>query len=179
MGERRKGTCKKKASSQTLLRRADLASFPPGFVFEWTDGKAGGIETFAEIFRNKRLETATAFALRDVNELMHEQLAIAPAIRANNYSVTNARATCGGGNHDVLPRKVRESFIVGKRKAFHDQDSNPGTILDSGSLRIGRVLRREWSATCKNKLLLRHGPLMSERQKLFKCLLVQHNVRET
>ncbi len=55
-----------------LLRGAGLASNSPSFFFEWADGEAGGIETFAKIFLNKRLETATAFTLRDVDELMYE-----------------------------------------------------------------------------------------------------------
>jgi hypothetical protein len=129
-------------TEQKLLRSANLPGNPSSFFFERTDSETGGIETFAEVFPNKRFETAIAFTLRDMDELMHEQLAIAPAIGANNNSVADARATGGGGNEDVFPREIREPLIIRKRETFHDQNSDAGTILNASSVRIRGVLRR-------------------------------------
>ena len=78
-----------------LLARVGEANFAgdaPGFVFKWADGEVGAGETFGKIFLNKLLEAAALFTLRDVDELMHEQFSIPPAICTNNNSVADARA---------------------------------------------------------------------------------------
>lgn len=124
-----------------LLRGTELARNASGFFFQWTDAKAGGIKTFAKIFLNKGLEAATAFTLGDVDELMHQQLAIAPAIGPNNNSVTNTCTTRSGGNDDVSSREIREPFVFWQRKAFHDQNSDPGSIPNANLARVSGVLR--------------------------------------
>lgn len=77
---------------QALFRGADFAGHSPRFFFERADGEGGAVETLTKILLYKWLEPATAFTLRDMNELMHEQFAVAPAIGANHDAVTNTGA---------------------------------------------------------------------------------------
>jgi hypothetical protein len=125
-----------------LIRRADFAGESPSFFFEWADGEASGVETLAEILRNKWLETATAFALGDVDELMDEQLAIAPTIGPDNDPVADAGAARRGSDDVAAARDLRQPLIVRQRKSFHDQNPDARTIPNAGSTRISGVLSR-------------------------------------
>ncbi len=116
-----------------LFRCANFAGEPPGFFFEWSDGKGGGVETLAEILLNKGLEITAAFKLGHVDELMHEQLTVIPAISADYDSVTDTRAARRGGDDVTVACDLREPLIVRAaevvRRPALSRENNPGRRL--------------------------------------------------
>jgi hypothetical protein len=142
---------------------ADLACDSPSFFFQRADRKRGASETFVEILLNKRIEPAAAFTLGDVNELMHEQFAIAPAIGANDDTVANPRAARSKSYDIIATRHLGESLVVRQRQTFDDQNSDAGIIPHANPMRILEMLRRQGRAILKDELLLVLTPLTSKR----------------
>jgi hypothetical protein len=121
------------------VRGADFASNPPRFVFERADGKHGTSVSVAEILLYERFEAATSFALSDMHELVQDQLAIAPAIGANDNSVSDGYAARSSGNDIGARRGISQLPIVGQGNSIDDQHFHPGTILHADSERISDV----------------------------------------
>ena len=87
-------------------------SDPPGLIFESADGEVGAGLTVAEILAHKGFKAAAALALRDVDELVQKQFAIAPTIGANNDSMTDGHAARSVGNDMGAPRRRRQFLII-------------------------------------------------------------------
>ena len=94
------------------VRGADFVSNPPRFVFESADGEVGARATVAEIFLNERLKATTSFTLSDVDELVQDQLAIAPAIGANDNPMADGRPARSVGDDMGAPRGLSELLVV-------------------------------------------------------------------
>ena len=121
------------------VRSADFVSNPPRFVFERADGEFGARATVAEILLNERLKATASFALSDVDELVQDQLAIAPAIGANDNPMADGRAARSVGDDMGAPRGVSELLVVRQRNSIDDQHFDPGTIPNADSMRISGV----------------------------------------
>ena len=121
------------------VRGADFMSNPPRLVFERADGEVGARATIAEIILNKRLKATTSFTLSDVDELVQDQLAIAPAIGANDNPMADGRAATRLGDDVGAPRGLGELRVVRQRNSIDDQHFDPGTIPNSDSMRIGSL----------------------------------------
>src|SRR6202043_4073764 len=105
--------------------------------FERTDGEVGARATVAEILLNERLKATTSFTLRDVDELMEDQLAIAPAIGANDNPMADGRAATSLGDDMGATRGLSQLRVVRQRNSIDDEHSYPGTIPNPDSMRIG------------------------------------------
>ena len=68
------------------------------FFFERTDAKIRAIGAVTKIFMDPLFESAGAFALRDVDEIVQDQFAIVPGIAAHNQRVTETHAARVFGN---------------------------------------------------------------------------------
>ena len=86
---------------------------------------------------NKRLETAASFALGDVHKLVHEHLAIAPGISANDYSVADRHAAADVGDDLSAARSLRQRLVGRHRNSIDDQHSHPDRILDANPNGVG------------------------------------------
>jgi hypothetical protein len=85
------------------VRGANFMGNPPRFVFERADGEFGARTTVAEILLNKRLKATTSFTLSDMDELVQDQLAIAPAISANDNPMADGHAARSVGDDMAGP----------------------------------------------------------------------------
>lgn len=65
----------------------------PRFFFERTSGEFRAICAVTEVFAAPLFQSATAFALRDVNEIVQNQFAIVPGVDPNNQCVTEPHAS--------------------------------------------------------------------------------------
>lgn len=153
---------------------ADFASHPPCFLFEDAEGEAGTGLTVAEILPNPALKPAATFTLRDVNELMQEQLPVAPAIAANDDPMANGDAAGSVGDDEAAPGGFGQFCIIRERNAIDDQHFNPVSISNADPPRIGEVGFPQGRAAGEDEFLLGLGPLISERQKLFECFWIDH-----
>ena len=70
--------------------RADLARDPPRFFFDRADAEVGTTDAVVEIFADPLLKSAGAFALRDVDKIMQNQLPIDPGVATNKQRVTQS-----------------------------------------------------------------------------------------
>ena len=87
------------------------------------------------------LEVATLFTLRDVHQLVQEQLAITPGIGPNDNRVADGHAATGRGNDLGIPRRLGQVFVVRQRDPIDDEHFDTGTILHANAARIGDLLR--------------------------------------
>jgi len=87
------------------------------------------------------LESATPFALGDVDQIVEEQFAVAPRFGANHDRVPDADATRVLGNDTGTPGDLSEFAALRQRNPVNNQDSNALTIPDTGQAGISQVLR--------------------------------------
>ena len=112
----------------------------PRFLFERANGEFGAGVAVGKIFSDPRFEAATSFALSDMHELVDDQLAIAPAIGANDDAMTDSYTATSIGNDLGMPRGLSQRLIIGQRNPIDDQHSDTGTILNADPTCIGRML---------------------------------------
>jgi hypothetical protein len=153
---------------------ANLPGERARFFFESTDGELGAITTIGKIFADPLLEPTAAFALGDVNEIMQEQFAIAPAVGANDNGVAESDAPGLQSEDAGAARGFGECRIVRQRNAIDHQDPDTIAILNSRAHRILAMLWAEGRAVGENEFLLFPGPSISRGHELFECLVVDH-----
>ena len=153
---------------------ANGASESACFFFERANGELGTGLTVAQILADPLFETATAFALRDVHEIVQEQFAIAPGIGANDDGIAEAYAPCIVGDYAGASRRLRQFRIVWQRNAIDNQHAHAGTIPNASPARILRLPWGQGSAAGKDEVFLCFRPLISEWQKVFECFLIDH-----
>ena len=115
---------------------ADFARSAARFVFERADGEIGAVVTVAKILLDPRLEAAASFTLRDVDEIMQKQFAVAPGIGTNDDGVAEADAPYIVGDNAGASRRLGQLRIVGQGNAINHQHSHAGTILNASPARI-------------------------------------------
>jgi hypothetical protein len=93
-----------------------------------------------KVISNPLLETATSFALRDMDEIVQEQFAIAPRFRTNDNRVTDSDATRVLGDNMSAPNRVSQLAAFRQRDPIDDQHSNALNIPNPGPARVGHVL---------------------------------------
>jgi len=153
---------------------ADFAGNPARFLFERTDREAGGRLTIEEVLPNPLLEAATSFALCDVHEVVQEQFTVAPRFSPNYDRVAESNAPRVSGDDASASSGLSEFAALRQRDSIHDQHSYALTIPNTGEARIGHELRTQWRAMSESEFFLCLRPLISERQKVFECFLVNH-----
>ena len=84
-----------------------------------------------------RLQAAGTFALRDVNEVVHEQFAVTPAIGPNDEGMPETNTARVLGDDLGAPRRLRQLRIIGQSNAVDHHHSDPRTILHTGQPRVG------------------------------------------
>lgn len=166
-------TCRKSAGR---VGGADFAGNAAGLLFERTQGEAGGSLTIDEIMPNPLLEAAASLALGDVHEIVQEQFAVTPCFRADHDRVADSDATRVLGDNMSAPNRVSQLAAFRQRDSIDDQHSNALNIPNPGQARVSHVLCTQGSAVGENEFFLRFRPLISERQKLFECFLIDHVV---
>ena len=120
--------------------------------------------TVEKVLPHPWLKPATAFALGDVHEIVHEQFAVAPRLAANHNRVPESDATRVLGNDLNASSGLRQFGVLRPRDPIDNQHSDAFTIPNTGQPRISQVLRTQWSAVGEDEFLLRFRPLISERQ---------------
>lgn len=154
--------------------RADLAGAGPSLVFERADAEGGARSPVGEICFDEEFETSTAFALRDMDEGMHEQLAVLPGIGADGDSVTERDGAGGFGNDLSAAGRRGQLFTIRQEDAIDDQNPDAFDILDAGASGIGMLGRAEGVAVFEDQGLLRPHPFQSERYEVLKFFLIDH-----
>src|SRR5439155_22003983 len=97
---------------------ADFVGDATCFFFERPDGEIRTGGAIAKILTDPFCQAAAAFALRDVDEIMQNQLAIVPGINANDERVTETDATCVFGNDADAFRRLRQFRILRERNSI-------------------------------------------------------------
>jgi len=146
-----------------LVRRADFASKSAGFFFETAEGELGAVVTVDKVSLNPMLEAAALFTLRDVHQLVEEQLAITPGIGPNDNRVADGDTAAGRGDDLGILRGRGQLCIVGERNSIDDQHFDTGGILHADAARIGDLPRSQGNAARENEFFLSFGPLTSKR----------------
>jgi len=145
----------------------------PCFFFQRTNAETR-TAPLGEILMHEFLEGSAALALSDVDQLMHNQFAVLPAISPNHNSITDGYAAAGIRN-DLRPlRRLRECFIVRKRNSVDHQDSHPRRDLHANPPRIRQLPRPERGAMFENESFLRLGPFTGNRRQKFEFFLINH-----
>ena len=93
-----------------------------------------------KVIANPLLQTATSFALRDMNKIVQEQFAVTPRFRANHDRVADSDATRVRGDDTSAPSHVRQLAAFRQRDSIDDQHSNTLNIPNTGQARISHVL---------------------------------------
>lgn len=93
-----------------------------------------------KVVSNPLLKTATSFALRDMDEIMHEQFAIAPRFRTNDHRVTDSDATRVRSDDASAPSSVSQIAAFRQRDSIDEQHSNALNIPNTGQTRVSHVL---------------------------------------
>ena len=119
---------------------ADFAGDPASFVFERPDGEGGRGVAVEKVISNPLLETATSFALRDMDEIVQEQFAITPRLRTNDDRVTDSDATRIRGDDTSAPSRVGQLADFRQRDPIDHQHSNALNIPNTGPARVSHVL---------------------------------------
>ena len=161
-------------NSTGRIRGADFTGDPARFLFEEALSKAGRGPAVEKILLNPLLQAATSLALRDMHEIVDEQFAVAPRFRANHDGVAQTDATRFWSNDTSALGGLSQFAAFRERNFVNEQNPNALTIHHPGPARISQVLRTEWSAVGENEFLLCLGPLVSKRQKVFECFLINH-----
>ena len=73
-----------RSTAGRCLALANLTREQASFIFERADAEVRASGAVGEILFDEGFESAAAFALRDVDESMHEHLAVLPEIRPDN-----------------------------------------------------------------------------------------------
>jgi len=81
------------------------------------------------------------FTLRDVHQLVQQQLAITPGIGPNDNRVADGDAATGRGNDLSILRSRGQLCIVRQRNSIDDQHFDTGQILHADAARIGDLPR--------------------------------------
>jgi hypothetical protein len=118
------------------------ADFPRGatrFFFNWAKSEVRTIGAVAKILSDPLLKAATAFALRDVDEIMQNQFAIVPSVDANDESATKTHAPCAFGQDAQAFRRLGQFRIFRQRNPIDREHADGGAILHPGETRIVRV----------------------------------------
>ena len=97
---------------------ADFAGDAKRFLFERADSEIRTVGAVAKILADPLGQTAAAFALRNVDEIMQNQLAIVPSVDANNESVTKTDAAGVFGDDANAFRRRRQSGIFRERNSI-------------------------------------------------------------
>ena len=103
---------------------AELVSNPARLFFKRTDTELGAMVSIVEVLADPLLEAATALALRNVNEIMQEQLTIAPGIGSNDNGMTKTDAARVVRDYAGPPRGLGQLLIIGQGNPIDDQHSD-------------------------------------------------------
>lgn len=120
---------------------ADFVSKSARFRFERADRELRAASAVAQVVAHKGLESAAAFALRDVDELVQEQFAVTPGIGPDNDPVADGHAARSLGDDLGAPGGLGELLVLRHRNPVDHQYSDTRTILNADELSIGDLLR--------------------------------------
>jgi hypothetical protein len=129
-----------RASEIALRLRIGFANFagdPPRFFFERADGEFGARLTLKKILPKVWLEAAASFALRNMSELVQDQLAITPTVATNNNAMADGHAAGRIGDYMSAARGLSQLRILRQKNTVDDQYFDPRAILNADSTRIG------------------------------------------
>ena len=118
---------------------ADFVGDATRFFFERADSEIRTVGAVAKILADPLGKTAAAFALRDVDEIMQNQLAIVPGVDANNERVTKTDAASVFGDDADAFRRRRQFGVFRERNSIDHQHSDPGAILHSDEIGVARM----------------------------------------
>jgi len=93
-----------------------------------------------KVISNPLLETATSFALCDVNKIVQKQFAITPGFRANYDCVAHSHATRVLRDNMSAPSRVSQLAAFRHWDAIDDQYSNALNIPNPGQARVSQML---------------------------------------
>ena len=93
-----------------------------------------------KVISNPLLETATSFALRDMDKIVQKQFAITPRFRTNDDRVTDSDATSLRGDDTSAPSRVSQLAAFRQRDSIDDQHSDALNIPNTGQARVSHVL---------------------------------------
>lgn len=89
----------------------------------------------------KWFEAAGPLALRDVDELMDHEFPISPTIQSDDDAVSDGDSAARSRNNEAAACRLRDVVLFRNRNAIHDQDSNPGNVLNSNTFGVDGIDR--------------------------------------
>ena len=103
----------------------NISGNAPRFLFERTNAEFFALMPIRQIALNKRLESPASLTLRDMDQLMQNQFAIAPGIGANNDAVSERYSATGASDDLSVSGNGGEFFVFWQRDAIDNQNANP------------------------------------------------------
>ena len=157
---------------------ADFTSSTTCFVLEGSETEiARAVPPIHQIFADEFFEVAASLALSNMNQLMEQQLAVPPTIRANDNPMSNGDSAGRVGNDLRAPRGFCQFLVVRKWNSVYDENADPISMPDPGLLCVRRLIRGEWSAMLKDVGFLGLGPLPGQRGEASEFFFVNHHGR--
>src|SRR5688572_11461944 len=105
---------------------------------------------------------------------MQEELAVLPAIGANNDPVADGDATRSLGDDLGPPGGFGQFFVIGEWNAIDDKHAHPLGILHTGADGIGQLVGGKGDAVLKNVGFLLFRPMIRKGGEAFEFFLVDH-----
>src|ERR1041385_20218 len=121
-GKRRLASCQGRL---TTRGGANLPGQPSGFFFEPAGAKLRGRATVTQVAPNPRLESAAAFALRDMYQVMHEQFAVTPGVGADDDSGAKPDTSRLLGEDANMAGGLGQLRVLRQRHPIDDQHADP------------------------------------------------------
>jgi hypothetical protein len=112
-----------------------------------------------------------------VNELMQKQLAISPAISADDNAMANRDATRRIGDDLRVARRIRQFPVVRQRNAIDHKNPDPSRVAHASAARVRGLGGIERNAMLEDVRFLASRPGEGEGREAIKVFLVNH-IRE-
>jgi len=154
---------------------ADLAGPTTSLVFERTQAEIPRCAAIKQIFSDEIVQAAATLALRHMNKLMEEQLAVSPAVGSNNDGVPHSHASRRVGDDLGVAGGRRELLVFRQQDAVNHQDPDSGRFGDTYVARVGNLFKVKANAMLKDVSFLAFRPFTGKRGEAFKFLLINHN----
>jgi len=109
---------------------------------------------------------------------MQEQLAVLPAIGADDDPVADGNATRSIGDDLSAAGGFGQFFVIGKRNAIDDKHTHPIGILHADAAGVGQLVGGKRGAVLENVSFLLFRPLIREGGEAFEFFLVDHTAAD-
>src|ERR1700732_5562047 len=100
-----------------------------------------------------------------MHQFMRDQIAIAPAVRANEDAVAERESACRRRQESDGVARGAQSLILWTQDSFNPQPTNPVIMFYANCASVFSFLNRQGHALLQNSLFLAFSPLHCQRKQ--------------